>query len=118
MNLVLRGLNWDIALVFLDDVVVLGASFTDHVKNLRQVLERFRDYKLKLKPKKCSFFQQRVEFLGREVDGHGLHLKDEHVQAVVNLPVPTSSKDVERFLGLVNYHRIFLKERKNRRASL
>ena len=109
MNLVLRGLNWDIALAFLDDVVVLGCSFDDHVNNLRLVLERFRDYKLKLKPKKCSFFQRRVEFLGREVDGEGLHLKDEHIAAVVNWPVPSNAKEVERFLGLVNYHRIFLK---------
>ena len=110
MNLVLRGLNWDIALAFLDDVVVLGSSFTDHVKNLRQVLERFRDYKLKLKPRKCSFFQRRVEFLGREVDSQGLHLKDEHIRDVVNWPTPANSKDVERFLGLVNYHRIFLRD--------
>ena len=110
MNLVLRGLTWNIALAFLDDVVVLGTSFSDHVKNLRQVLERFRDYKLKLKPKKCSFFQQRVEFLGREVDGSGLHLKEEHVNAVVGWPTPTCTKEVEQFLGLVNYHRVFLKD--------
>ncbi|XP_063963171.1 uncharacterized protein LOC135156056 [Lytechinus pictus] len=110
MNLILRGLNWDIALAFLDDVVVLGTSFSDHVTNIRQVLERFRDFKLKLKPKKCSFFQRRVEFLGREVDGNGLHLKEEHVQAVVDWPTPKSTKEVERLLGLVNYHRVFLKD--------
>ena len=60
MNLVLRGLNLDVALAFLDDVVVLGTSFDDHIKNLKQILERFKDYKLKLKPKKCSLFQRRT----------------------------------------------------------
>ena len=53
MNLVLRGLTWDIALAFLDDVVVLGTSFSDHLENLGKVLERFKVSKLKLKPKKC-----------------------------------------------------------------
>ena len=109
INLVLRGLNWDVALAFLDDVVVLGTSFDDHIKNLKLVLERFRDYKLKLKRKKCSLFQRRVEFLGREVDENGLHLKDDHVKAVANWATPTCTKEVEQFLGLVNYHRIFLK---------
>ncbi|XP_071476306.1 uncharacterized protein [Diadema antillarum] len=80
------------------------------MSNLRKVLERFRDYKLKLKPKKCALFQNRVEFLGREVDSSGLHLKEDHTQAVVNWPVPTNTKEIEQFLGLVNYHRVFLKD--------
>ena len=109
MNLMLRGLTWDIALAFLDDVVVLGNSFVDQVNNLRQVLERFRDYKIRLKPKKCSLFQRRVEFLGRVVDEKGLHLKEDHTKAVIDWPTPTNTKEVERFLGLVNYHRVFLK---------
>ena len=110
MNLVLRGLTWDIALAFLDDVLVLGTSFTDHIKNLRAVLRRFKDYKLKLKPKKCALFQQRVEFLGREVDSAGLHLKEENIQRVVEWPTPTCTKEVEQFLGLANYHRVFMKD--------
>ncbi|XP_071498339.1 uncharacterized protein [Diadema antillarum] len=109
MNLVLRGLNWNIALAFLDDVLVLGNSFKNHVNNLRLVLERFRDFKLKLKPKKCSFFQRRVEFLGREVHANSLYLKDEHIKAILDWPTPKCSKEVEQLLGLVNYHRVFLK---------
>ena len=35
MNFILNGLNWDITLAFLDDVIVLGRSFEDHLQNLR-----------------------------------------------------------------------------------
>lgn len=56
MNLVLRGLTWKTVLAFLDNVVVLGKSFEDHVANLREALERFRKHGLNLKPKKCTFF--------------------------------------------------------------
>jgi len=110
MNLVLRGLNWNIVLAFLDDVLVLGKTFADHIQNLKQVLERFRFYQLKLKPKKCVLFQPRVEFLGRWVSEGGMELDEEQVKAVKNWPTPKNTKHVEQFLGLANYHRGFIKD--------
>ena len=109
MDLILRGLTWEIVLAFLDDVIVLGTSFQDHLRNLTHVLERFRGYQLKLKPKKCDLLQRKVEFLGREVGENYISLKPDHVEAVRSWPIPKSTKEVEQFLGLVNYHRSFLK---------
>ena len=54
-------------LAFLDDILILGQNFEDHLKNVKEALEKFRKYKLKLKPKKCIFFQKKVEFLGRMI---------------------------------------------------
>ena len=108
MDLILRGLTWEVALAFLDDVVVLGKDFPDHVRNLQSVLQRFSDFHLKLKPKKCELFQQQVEFLGREVGKNQIRLKPDHVEAVANWPIPRTTKQVESFLGLVNYHRNFI----------
>ena len=56
MNLVLRGLSWKTVLAFLDDVLVLGKTFSYHLVNLADALSRFREHGLKLKPKKCLFF--------------------------------------------------------------
>ena len=109
MDLVLRGLNWDVVLAFLDDIVVLGRSFQDHLNNLEHVFQRFEEFQLKLKPKKCELFRRKVEFLGREVGEDKISLKEDHVKAVREWPCPTCVKHVERFLGLVNYHRSFLK---------
>lgn len=50
MNLVLRGLTWNIVLAFLDDILVMGKSFADHLQNLQLAFERFRQCVLKLKP--------------------------------------------------------------------
>ena len=110
MNLILRGLNWDIVLAFLDDVIVLGKDFQDHLGNLRKVLQRFSEFQLKLKPKKCVLFQRKVEFLGREVGENKVFLRDEQVRTVKEWPTPTTTKHVEQFLGLVNYHRMFIKD--------
>jgi hypothetical protein len=54
-------------MAFLDDILVLGKDFEGHLANLRAVLVKFREYGLKLKPKKCELFQKEVEFLGRVV---------------------------------------------------
>lgn len=75
---------------------------------LRQVLQRFREYDLKFKPKKCELFRRRVEFLGRQVSGTGVEMGDEYIEAVKDWETPTNVKDVERFLGFANYHRGFI----------
>ncbi|VDI02855.1 Hypothetical predicted protein [Mytilus galloprovincialis] len=63
IELILTGLTWKICLAYIDDVIVLGEDFEDHLVNLRTVLERFRENNLKLKPQKCKFFQKEVIFL-------------------------------------------------------
>ena len=67
ISLVLRGLSWKSVIAFLDDVVVLGRDFDSHMVNLSDVLRRFEQYGMKLKPKKCQLLQDSVVFLGRLV---------------------------------------------------
>lgn len=109
MNLVLRGLTWNIVLAFLDDILVMGKSFADHLQNLQLVFERFRHYGLKLKPAKCLMFQSEVEFLGRKVNKTGMAIGDEYVEVVKKWQIPKTTKEVEKFLGFANYHRAFIK---------
>ena len=109
MNLVLRGLTWKTALAFLDDILIMGKSFDDHLFNIGEALSRFQQYGLKLKPKKCIFFQKEVEFLGRQVTANCLSMTKADIEVVAEWPVPESSKDVEKFMGLANYHRNFVK---------
>ena len=110
VGLILRGLTWKTVLAFLDDILILGSSFDDHLKNLSETLGRFRKYGLKLKAKKCVFFQKEVEFLGRIVGDNKLAMSQKDTKAVEEWPVPKCTKEVERFLGFVNYHRSFLKD--------
>ncbi|VDI62766.1 Hypothetical predicted protein [Mytilus galloprovincialis] len=110
MNLVLRGLTWKTVLAFLDDILVLGPSFDEHLTNLQNVFARFREYGLRLKPKKCALFRTSVEFLGRSVSNQGLQIGQQHLQPVSGWVVPTCTKEVEQFLGFVNYHRSFIKD--------
>lgn len=110
MELVLRGLTWKEVLVYLDDVVIVGDSFDHHLQNIREVFQRFRTHNLKLKPKKCTFFQTKVKFLGRTVSKAGVEINPDSIDSVRKWKTPANKKDVERFLGFLNYHRDFIKE--------
>ena len=80
INLVHNRLNWKIALAFLDDVIVLGTSAKTHFDNLRQVLERFRQYVLKFKPWKFECFLEKVEFLCHSISSNCV--ENEHCEGV------------------------------------
>ena len=108
MDLVLAGLQWSACLVYLDDIIVLGRDFYGHLQNLQLVLQRIRDAGLKLQPAKCAFFQSEVKYLGHIVSREGVAADPSNVNKVSSWPVPTTAKEVQQFLGLVNYYRQFI----------
>ncbi|MCG8044069.1 MAG: hypothetical protein JAY66_00010, partial [Candidatus Thiodiazotropha taylori] len=105
MQLVLRGLQWEEVIVYLDDVIVLGTDFKDTLSALRKVFCRFRYHNLKFKPRKCHFFKEEVEFLGKLVSGDGTSIAPDKLEAVKRWPVPLNPKQLMSFLGFMNYHR-------------
>ena len=91
-------------LAYLDDVMVLGQSFDEHLDNLRAVFERFRANNLKLKPRKCELFRRQLKFLGWNVGNSGIEVPTENMAAVLKRTRPMNVREVQSFLGYVNYH--------------
>jgi len=108
MERVLEGLQWKAALVYLDDVLVFGNTFEEEFGRLEEVLRRLRSANLKLSPKKCTFFQHEVSFLGHVVGQEGVRTDPLKVTAVEGWPVPTDVAGVRSFLGLCSYYRRFV----------
>ena len=108
MDTVLAGLQWTNCLVYLDDVIILGRTFEEHLANLKAVLDRFREAGLKLKPSKCALCQPEVEFLGHIVSAEGVATDPAKTDKVAKWPVPKSRREVQQFLGLANYYRRFV----------
>ena len=110
MTRVLQGLNWEICLVYIDDVIIFSSTFEEHLSRLRKVFDRFRSAGLTVKPKKSFFGQERIKFLGHFVSERGIEPMDEKCEAVRNFPTPTKAKEVKSFLGLAGYYRRFIKD--------
>ena len=109
MDKVMRGLQYDICLIYLDDIIVKSFTFDDHVKNLSLVFDRLREAKLKLSPKKCNLFQSEVSFLGHIVSREGISTDPKKISAVANWPVPTNIREVRSFVGFCSYYRKFIR---------
>jgi len=108
MTMVLAGLHWDICLVYIDDIIVMGRSFEEHLKNVAQVFQRLRMANLKLKPTKCRLFQERVTFLGHVISGKGIEPDPEKISCITTWPEPKNLTELRSFLGLVSYYKNFV----------
>ena len=108
MQVVLAGLEWQCCFVYIDDILVCSRTFEEHLANLREVFSRLRMASLKLKPKKCSFLQAFVTYLGFVISKYGISPDDTKVDKVKNYPVPKDVTQVRQFLGLASYYRRFI----------
>jgi len=108
MELVLRGLQWSILLIYLDDVIVFSRTFEGHMERLRLVLQRIKEAGLKLKPSKCQFLQTEVKFLGHVVSGEGVKPNPDNLMKVKLWSSPKTVTQIKQFLGLASYYRRFI----------
>ena len=92
MDLVLAGLQMSHCLVYMDDVIVMGRSFQEHLRNLRQVFERLREAGQTLKPTKCLFFQTEVFYLGHITSRKGVSKDPAKIDKVARWPTPNVNK--------------------------
>lgn len=108
MEFVLKGYQWKRCLCYVDDVIVFGNTFENTLTNLRLVFQRFREANLKLKPSKCSLFQDHVLFLGHMISSEGIICDPSKIETVQKWPVPTNVHEIRSFLGLAGYYRRFI----------
>ena len=91
--------------MYMDDVIVLGTDFYDALLALRKTFTGFHEHGWKLKWRKCNFFKKEVEFLGKLVSRSGVSISADKLEAVKQWRVPTNVKELQSFLGFINYHR-------------
>ncbi|XGW34211.1 hypothetical protein V3C99_018216 [Haemonchus contortus] len=95
-------------IIYLDDITVTAPDDVTHLARLREMLKRLREAGFKLKREKCEFLKEEMELLGHIVDGQGIRPSPKKVQAMLNMPEPKNLKEVESFLGMVQYYGKFI----------
>jgi hypothetical protein len=108
MSAVLADLQWESAIAYLDDVIVHGKTWSDHIHKLRTVCQRFQNHNLVLNPEKCQFGHQEVDFLGMHISSDGIRPNSEKISAIQLLPSPSSLKELRGALGSLSYFRRFI----------
>ena len=94
--------------VYLDDILIASRTETEHLDHLSQVFAILQQNGLQLNPSKCVFAAVSLSFLGHKVDATGISPLPKHVQALLDFPPPCDLKQLQRYLGMINFYRRFL----------
>ena len=94
--------------IYIDDIVVKSKKTVEHVNNLRTSFKRMRLHQLKLNPLKCAFRVQAEIFLGFLVHQRVVEVDQNKVKTIISTKTPQNKKELQKFLGLVNYLRRFI----------
>ncbi|MCG8625304.1 MAG: reverse transcriptase, partial [Proteobacteria bacterium] len=105
----LGELNLTFALVYLDDVIVYSRTPEEHLKRLHAVFDHFTQHGLKLKPSKCHFFKETINYLGHKISAEGMLPGEDGIKDIAKMAPPTTVTGVRRFIGATGYFRRFIK---------
>jgi hypothetical protein len=104
----LAGLVNITCVVFLDDILIYSKTEQEHIKHVREVLEKLRQYKLYVKLSKCEFHTQETEFLGYIITPKGVKVNQDRVKVIQDWPEPKTVREIRVFIGFMNYYRRFI----------
>ena len=108
MEQCLRDQQFVTLLLYLNDICIFAPMIDDMLDQIKLVFDRLKQFNLKIKPKKCQFFNTSVLFLGHILSANGIPANPEKVEKVKTWPVPTNIKEVQSFLRLTSYYRQFI----------
>ena len=96
-------------IIYMDDILIFTDDIATHRLITRQVLQILLDNNLSLKLEKCVFEVEEVEYLGVIIAHGTMRMDPKKIEAVASWPTPRNKKDVQQFLGFVNFYRRFVR---------
>jgi transposase InsO family protein len=95
-------------IAYLDDILITGINEQEHLQTLELVLSRLGEFGFTCNPDKCLFLQNEVSYLGFIIDKNGKRPDPRRVEAISNMPAPKNVKELEAFIGKLNYYGKFI----------
>jgi hypothetical protein len=108
MNGVFRDYLDKFVIIFLDDILVYSKSEEEHEQHPRMVLQVLRENQLYAKLSKCSFYQEKIHYLGHIISKDGIVVDPEKIKAIRGWSVPKNVTEVRSFMGLAGYYKGFI----------
>ena len=110
MDIAFVGEKDKFVLIYLDDITVFSSSHEDHLQHLRKAFLKCRRYGISLNPKKSNFSLKEGKLLGHIVSADGVRIDLKRVEAIKKLSLPRSKKDIQSFLGTINFIKRFIEK--------
>jgi hypothetical protein len=108
MDIAFIGEKDKFVVIYLDDITVFSRSDREHCEHLKRVFLKCRKFGLSLNPKKSLFSMKEGKLLGHIVSAEGVRIDPNRVEAIQTLSLPRSRKEVQSFLGKINFLRRFV----------
>lgn len=108
MRTVLSDVLDKFVVAYLDDIMIYSKTKEEHLTHLRKVFSILRKNGLYVKLSKCTFLQEETEFLGHVISKDGIHTNAGLVRAIREWPRPTKQREVQQFIGLVQYYHQYI----------
>ncbi|ORD99226.1 POL3 [Hepatospora eriocheir] len=98
----------DFVKVYLDDILIHSENIDDHIQHYKIVLERLKNHNVKINFDKSKFIQYEVKYFGFIISNQGIKADIDKIDNIRNLHEPQNVKQLQKFLGFVNWFRDFL----------
>lgn len=98
------------AFAYVDDFIICTDTFEEHVRILAIIARRLTEVGLTISSSKSHFCCKRLEFLGYILSEDGLSANPSRITAILDIPQPTTTKEVRRFIGAAGWYRRFIND--------
>lgn len=95
-------------LVYIDDILIPFLTLEEGLQYLELTVQALCNAGFTINLKKCKFYVESIEYLGRIISQEGVRPSETKVTALVNSPTPSTVKQVRQFMGLASYFRKFI----------
>ena len=105
-------------IIYVDDIFIMHRDVNEHLEFLRKIFAKFREYNLRLHPKKMNIATSSANFLGYTLKQGGYTVDTGRCKIVKNYPRPKNARDTKRFLGIATYFKRLIRKFSIRSAPL
>lgn len=94
--------------IYIDDILIAGKTLDEHDQILEKVIKRAKEINVKFNSEKLQYRVNSVKYIGHIFSKLGVSVDDSRINAIINYEIPKNKKDLQRYLGMINYLRNFI----------
>ncbi|KAL0239478.1 hypothetical protein GEMRC1_009586 [Eukaryota sp. GEM-RC1] len=93
--------------IYIDDVIIAHNDFKVFTDTLKEIFKRARKHRIRFGIRKCSFVtkKSKIKVLGAIFQDGKRSIDPDRIEAIANLPIPTTISELRSFCGSINYLR-------------